>query len=68
MMSALFLCEERTFISIVPKEIKECLFNFYRLGHALILPVFLPTLIAWLSKREIILWLFAVLQSNNIDQ
>ena len=29
---------------------------------------FLLTLIAWLSKREIILWLFAVLQSNNIDQ
>lgn len=46
MMSALFpLCEERTFISIVPKEIKECLFNFYRLGHALILPVSSPLLL-----------------------
>ena len=29
---------------------------------------FLPTLIAWLSKREITLWLSAVFQSNNIDQ
>ena len=29
---------------------------------------FLPTLIAWLSKREITLCLSAIFQSNNIDQ
>ena len=43
MMSGLFpLCEEGTFIFIVTKEIKECLLNFYRLGHILILPVYFP--------------------------
>ena len=42
--------------------------QLFQIGACTGITSFLPTLSAWLSKREIILWLFGVSQSNNIDQ